>query len=420
MGRLEQARENIRRAYEAGRSSVRAARVEQAKRYEETALVQDEPVAPSEHVHQSTTSRDDAEVPAGLRIAAAWSWRLLIIGALSWCVLYGVVFLSSVVIPMIVALLLAALFSPAVAWLRRMGINRSVATTIVVVAGIALVAGVLTAVVGSFVTGLPEVATNAKEGLAEVEKWMRGKPLKLTDVQFTQIGEAAQKWFDDNRAVITTGFISTATTTLHVLAGFFLVLFTLFFLLRDGRQIWRFFIGLMPPATREPLDFAGIAAWRSLVSYVRATIIVAFIDAVGIYIAMVILDVPLREALAALVFLFSFVPILGATISGTIAVLVALVTRDPFTALILLAAVIGVQQFEGHVLQPLIMGRAVAIHPLAVILSIAGGLVVAGIIGALIAVPLIAMLNTGIRALVARRRASSPGALAEATLPTTT
>ncbi|MBB5870647.1 putative PurR-regulated permease PerM [Allocatelliglobosispora scoriae] len=419
MGRFEQARENIRRAYEAGRASVRAARAEQTRRYEETQFEPEEPTAAA-IVHNSTTSRDDAEVPGGLRVAAAWSWRLLIVGALAWFVLYGIVMLSTVVIPLIIALLLAALFSPAVSWLRQIGLNRSIATTIVVIAGIALVAGTLTAVISSFVTGLPEVTTNAKEGLREVENWMRHKPLNLTDLQFTKIGDAAQKWFDDNRDAVTTGFISTATTTLHVLAGFFLVLFSLFFLLRDGRQIWRFFVGLMPAATREPLDFAGIAAWHSLVSYVRATIIVAFIDAVGIYIAMVILDVPLKEALAALVFLFSFVPILGATISGTIAVLVALVAKDPLTALILLAAVIGVQQFEGHVLQPLIMGRAVAIHPLAVILAIAGGLVIAGIIGALIAVPMIAMLNTGIRALVARRRAASPEALAEAALPTAT
>jgi len=143
---------------------------------------------------------------------------------------------------------------------------------------------------------------------------------------------------------------------------------------------------------------------------VRATVLVAFIDALGIGIAIGILGVPLAFPLIALIFLGAFIPIVGATVSGAVAVLVALVAQGPVTALILLAAVIGVQQLEGHVLQPLIMGRAVAVHPLAVILGIGAGAVLAGIPGALVAVPVIAVLNTAIRHLARVRRAENEAA----------
>jgi predicted PurR-regulated permease PerM len=159
-------------------------------------------------------------------------------------------------------------------------------------------------------------------------------------------------------------------------------------------------------------------SWATLVAYVRATALVAMIDAVGIGTAIAILRVPFALPLAALVFLAAFVPIVGATVSGAVAVLVALVFNGPAVALILLAAVIGVQQLEGHVLQPLIMGRAVAIHPLAVIIAIATGAVLAGIAGALVAVPTVAVLNTGIRHLIALHRAQETGEPALPTPPT--
>jgi putative heme transporter len=183
----------------------------------------------------------------------------------------------------------------------------------------------------------------------------------------------------------------------------FLVLFATFFFLRDGARIWRYLVGLLPAAAREPMARAGEQSWLTLVAYVKATVLVAFIDASGIGLALLILRVPFALPLAALVFLSSFIPIIGATLSGVVAVLVALVTRGPLIALAVLIAVVLVQQLEGHVLQPLIMGRAVAIHPLAVIVAIATGVVLAGIIGALVAVPIVAVLNTAIRHLIYRR-----------------
>jgi predicted PurR-regulated permease PerM len=270
--------------------------------------------------------------------------------------------------------------------------------------GIAAVAGTLTLVVTQFVNGAPDLAAKASTGVKQIQDG-----LHLSDQTWQNMTTSVQNWFKNNQGVLTSGALSTATTVGHVLTGLFLVIFTTFFFLRDGRKIAQFLIGLLPRRTRYQVDSAAQASWGTLVSYVRATVLVAFIDAVGIGLAILILGVPFPFPLAALVFLASFVPIVGATVSGAVAVLVAFVSEGWIVALILLGAVIGVQQLEGHVLQPLIMGRAVAIHPLAVILAIAAGAVLAGIVGALVAVPTVAVLNTGIRHLAMLRRARESG-----------
>jgi len=303
----------------------------------------------------------------------------------------------------------AALLSPAVVWLRkRVRLHRSLATALIMIGGLALVAGTLTLFITQFVSSWPKLSVKAQDGIGQIQGWLKRGPLHLSDAQMTSIVTEFQKWLTDHRSSLTTGALSTATTAVDVLASTFLVLFTTFFFLRDGRRIWRFLVSLLPVAAREPLASAGEQSWQTLVAYVRATVLVAFIDAVGIGIGLVVLRVDLAFALAALVFLGAFIPIVGATLSGTVAILVALVTRGPVIALLVIAVVIGVQQLEGHVLQPAIMGKAVAIHPLAVIIAIATGVVLAGIIGALVAVPIVAVLNTGVRHLAARRRSQPP------------
>ncbi len=399
MGRFDQIRANIRRAYDAGRASVRAAR-EEEDRLRNGEPDPPPPVEPEPEVtHSSTSSRDDLLVPQGLRVGAAWAWRMIMIGAALFGLLWLITKLTIVVIPLIIALLLAALLGPAVSRMRRMGVHRSLATTIAVVGGLAAVVATFTLVIREFVDGLEDLTARAREGLDKIELYLKEGPLQLTDLQLTNLINQIREIVTSNQDQLTELGLTTATTAVEIVSGTFLVLFALFFFLRDGRQIWRFSINLVPAAARENVDQAGLAAWRTLVSYVRATVLVAFIDAVGIGIALAVLRVPLALPLAALVFLMAFIPIIGATLSGAVAVLVALVTNGPITALVVLGAVIAVQQIEGHLLQPLIMGRAVAIHPLAVIVAIAGGLILGGIIGALIAVPIVAVLNTGIRRL---------------------
>lgn len=407
LGRFDQARANIRRAYEAGRASVRAARAPETEPvlHVDGVLDAEDRLDPSVHVvHTSVSSRDDSEVPPSLRLAAAWSWRLLLVVTAAGAVLWALAQLHRVVVPVAIAMLLSALLSPAVAWLRRHGAHRSLSTVLVLVGGVVLVAGTLTLVITEFVSNYSHLSASAQSGITKVQNWLKAGVFHLTDKQLDSLLNTMQTWLKEHQSSLTTGALSTATTALDVVASMFLVLFTTFFFLRDGDRIWHFLVSLLPRGARSPIANAGVASWSTLVAYVRATVLVAFIDAVGIGLGLVILRVELAFALAALVFLGAFIPIVGATLSGTVAILVALVTRSPVIALLVLAVVIGVQQLEGHILQPLIMGRAVSIHPLAVILAIATGLVLAGIIGALVAVPIVAVLNTGIRHLAAHRR----------------
>ena len=411
MSRLQRVRENVLKAYETGRESVRMARTD----HHEQDVDHDADFAPPPPdlsiLDQSTVSRDDAEVPHSLRIAAAWSWRLIVVGVVGWVLLRFISSVKIVIIPLAIAMLLSALLAPAVGWLLRARLPRSLATFLVLVGGIAAVAGTLTLVVNQFMDGLPQLTNNASQGILQIQEWAQTGPLHLTNDQVDAAIKSGQNWINGNTSSLTATGVATAATLAEVLTGALLVLFATFFFLRDGRKIWRFIVRLFPVNARWQLSDAGDASWATLGSYVRATVLVAFIDAVGIGLALVVLKVPFAFPLAALVFLGAFIPIVGASVSGAVAVLVALVDRGWVIALFVLIAVLIVQQVEGHVLQPLIMGRAVAIHPLVVIIGIASGVVLAGIVGALVAVPLIAVLNTGIRRLARRRPEVPPDAV---------
>lgn len=412
MSRLQRVRDNLRRAYDSGRESVRQGRPDELTPGEPEHDDEFVPPPPEpEIVHDSTNSRDDAEVPHSLRIAAAWSWRLIVVGVVGWAMLHLFGIVSIVVVPLAIALLLSALLAPAVGWLLRLNLPRSLATFLVLICGIAAVAGTLTLVISQFVDGVGELTQKASDGVRQIQNWARTGPLHLSDAEVNRAIDNAQQWVNQHTSQLTSTGIATAATLFEVVAGMLLVLFSTFFFLRDGRKIWRFIVRLFPVQARWSLADAGDASWVTLGAYVRATVLVAFIDAVGIGTALVILNIPFPFPLAALVFLGAFIPIVGASVSGAVAVLVALVDQGWVIALIVLGAVILVQQVEGHVLQPLIMGRAVAIHPLVVIIGIACGATLAGIIGALVAVPLIAVLNTGIRRLTRRRPEVPPNAV---------
>ncbi|MFI7542073.1 AI-2E family transporter [Actinoplanes sp. NPDC049599] len=350
-------------------------------------------------VQQQRPSTDDV-LPRSVRTAGAWAWRFILFVAAAYLFLRVVGLLRVVIIPVVIAILLAALFQPASAALTRRGMKKSLAAGLVLVAALLLVFGGLGLIVRTFISQIDSLSAQVSDGINEVQTWLSRGPLHLTDAQLSQYVDRIQTAVTENQGAVTSGALSTATTLGEVVTGFFLVLFTLFFLLRDGGQIWTFLCRLLPREARVPTARAGHYSWHTLVSYVHATVLVAFVDAAGIGIGLVVLQVPLALPLAALVFLGAFIPVVGATVTGVVAILVALVANGPVTALIVLAVVIAVQQLEGHVLQPLIMGRAVALHPLAVILAIATGIVVAGIVGGLIAVPLLAVLNTAIRYLV--------------------
>ncbi|QUH05643.1 AI-2E family transporter [Saccharopolyspora erythraea] len=351
------------------------------------------------------TGPDDAAgaIPRPLRVGAALSWRLLVILGALYVLGMIVSRLFVVVIPVAIALLLAALLAPAVGTLARYRVPRALSTAVVLVGGLGVVGGVLTFVINAFIEGFPQLQAQVVLSLNGIRDWLSTGPLHLNDQQITTYVEQAEEWLKNNQATltqgVTSGVLTTAGTFGNFLTGLLLALFTLIFFLYDGRRVWLFVIRIAPADNRDRVDRAGSRGFASLVGYVRATALVAVVDAVGIWIGLVAVGVPLAVPLAALVFLGGFVPIVGAVASGAVAVLVALVTKGWIAALIVLGVVLAVQQIEGNVLQPLLLGRAVQLHALAVVLAISVGVVISGIIGALLAVPLVAVLNSAIRSL---------------------
>jgi predicted PurR-regulated permease PerM len=331
-------------------------------------------------------------VPWAVRATASWAWRVLLLAALVWLVLQVVVKLALVVIPFVAAVLLTAALSPAVHWLQARGIPRAVATGLTIVGFLAVVAGAFTLVGSQVADGLPALSDRSAEGIDEIRLWLidLGVPRASLDDLGTRIAEIAAQ----NREQLTSGAISTATLALETVTGALLALFSLIFLTYDGDGVWRWVVGLVPRSARPRVDVAGHRAWVTLTGYVRGTVLVALVDAIFIYILLLVLRVELALPLAVIVFFGAFIPLVGATLSATLAALVALVTQGPVIALLVIAGIILVQQIEGHVLQPFLLGRFVRLHPLAVVLAIAAGAILAGIPGALVAVPLAAVLNT--------------------------
>ena len=342
-------------------------------------------------VPRRTPSSPD-DVPWALRTAASWSWRLVVVLAGLYALLWLSAYMAVVVVPVIVALLLAALFQPGAAALVRHGWPRSLAALTMLVVGLGVVSGIITLVVNQFVAGFGDLADQVTQGLARIQAFVV-RQLPITRGQLESALTELQDRLVANQETLATGALTTATTLGHVVTGLILALFTLFFFLKDGRTIWLWLVGLFPRDARAYVDEAARRSWRTLISYVRATVVVAAVDAIGIGVGLAILGTPLVVPLAALVFLGAFIPIIGSFLAGSVAVLVALVSQGPFQALIALAIVTAVMQLEGHVLQPLLLGRAVRVHPLAVVLAIAAGLLLAGIFGALIAVPTVACAN---------------------------
>lgn len=343
-----------------------------------------------------------AQVPWGIDLAASWAWRFLVIAAAAYVVLWLVAFFAVVAIPLAIAALISALVIPLVDGLHRVGLPRGLSALLVVVLALGFVGALLTFAGQQVATGAQDLADQASAGLEEIKDWLKTGPLQASDSQINDYIQRAQDGLKNTGSHLDLGNVTEVGTALgHVLAGFFIVLFSTYFFLADGERIWAWAVRIAPRAARPHVDSSGRVAWISLTQFVRATVIVAAVDAIGIMIGAAVLGVPFVLAIGVLVFLGAFVPMVGATVAGTVAILVALVAQGPFTALLMLAVVIGVQQLEGHVLQPFLMGRWVSLHPLGVIIAIGCGVIVAGIAGALVAVPLAAALNAVVQHLAA-------------------
>ena len=346
---------------------------------------------PQETDRTVTTAADEA-VPLPLKVTAAYSWRLLVIAAVIALFIWLVMLLKALVIPLMVGILITALLWPAFQLMLRARFPRWLAIAITIIGTIGIVTGLLSLVVWQIRRQLPEVQVKTTEAIGGLRQALLDTPF-LTAKDIDRYIEQGRQLIAEQQDWLLSAAGAVTGTAAEVLTGAILALFILICLLADGAGIWRWTLKLFPRKARLAVNVAARNGWDTVINYARTQMLVAAIDATGIGIGAALLGVPMAIPVAVLVFLGSFVPIVGAVVTGAIAVFLALVYNGPIIALAMLAVVLGVQQLEGHILQPILMGSAVKVHPLAVVLVVAGGAMIAGIPGALFAVPLAAFVN---------------------------
>ena len=349
------------------------------------------PRAAESHAARAPDVPAGTPVPAGLRIATAYAWRMLVIAGAVAVLIWLVIQFKLLVIPLLIAILVTALVYPAMSWLLRHRVPRWAAIAVTLIATLAIVAGLVWLVAWQISRQFPDVRARTAEAIDELRAFLL--TLGVSENEINTYIDQGLALLQEQSAALWSGALALGSTVGHVAAGALLALFALICILADGGGIWRWAVHLFPTSARRAVDVAGRNGWQTVVNYARTQLLVATIDAVGIGLGAFLLQVPLAIPIAVLVFLGSFVPLVGAILTGTVAVFIALVYNGPWIALAMLAVVLAVQQIEGHVLQPLLMGSAVKVHPLAVVMVVAGGSMIAGIPGALFAVPLAAFVN---------------------------
>lgn len=355
---------------------------------------------PAEHADTDDVTQS---IPYGMRLAGAWSWRLLLVLGVSAVLVFLIIQLRLVLIPVLVAVLVSALLVPFSGFLQRHSWPKWLAVTVAMLSAITVIGGLLTLGITQIVRGSDELAAQSIVAWNGFRDWLVMGPLHLTQTQLDNAVQQIVTSVQQDMGVVVNGALSVGSSLGHFVAGMFLAIFATLFFLIDGAGIWRWIVSIFPRRARPAVDDAGRSGWTTLGSFVRVQILVATIDAIGIGLGAFFLGVPLAAPIAILVFLGSFVPIVGAIVTGALAVFVALVYNGFGIALIMLGVVLLVQQVEGHILQPLIMGTAVKVHPLGVVLAVTTGSLVAGIAGAFFAVPFVAVLNTMILAVSSGR-----------------
>ncbi|WP_230207831.1 AI-2E family transporter [Microlunatus sp. Gsoil 973] len=348
------------------------------------------PFSGSLHGSRRTTT----VVPPGVEVAAQWAWRFLVITAAVAVCVYLVATLSEIVIPLLIALLVCALISPPVQFLRRHGWPKALAILAVLVGLLLVVGGLALLVTTQIRSGLPQLEARSVLRYNSFRTYLRVGPFHLSDSALAADLDKVIRAVKTNGSAIFGGALSASATAGRIVAGALITLFATIFMLIDGAGVWRWIVRLFPRPARTAVDGAGRAGWLTLSAFVRVQLLVAAADAVGVGLVAFFLGLPVVVPLAVLVLLASFVPLVGAIATGVLAVLIALVYLGPVQAVIMLAGVVVVHLMESHVLQPLVMGSAVRVHPLAVVLTVAGGSFLAGIPGALFAVPAVAVIHT--------------------------
>lgn len=339
-------------------------------------------------------------VPAESRASRLWSdgfgrvgtrsLQILAILAVVAVVVFVGTRLTLVVIPVLIALVLASAIFPLVSFLRRHRWPSLLATWVSLLALVALLSGIVWLVVRAVVDQWGELQAQAIEGFDSLQTYVQDLPFDVGDEQIASLRDAAVNLLQSD--AVGSGAIAGVSQTADFVAGFFIMIVVLFFFLKDGPAMWEFVLRPFEGHRYERGQRVGTATVTTLGGYVRGTAIVALVDAVGIGIGLAIVGVPLVIPLSVLVFLLAFIPLVGATVAGILAALVTLVAVGPIEALIVVAIVVAVNQLEGDFLQPIVMGRTLRLHPLVILFALTAGTVLAGITGAVLAVPIAASL----------------------------
>jgi predicted PurR-regulated permease PerM len=338
-------------------------------------------------------------VPRWLQTSAAWSWRLLLLAAALYVAARVAALLYIVVVPCAAAILLTALLQPLTARLRRRGMSPLAATWCILLLAIVLLGGAGWLVTTRVQADYPSLVTQFKHTTTQVQAWLAGPPFHLHTGSLQQLSNDVVKYLSQHKSAVEGTVVTGSRIVVELLAGVVLCFFVSFFLIKDGDRIWRWLTSRFQPERRRRADLAGAAAWQAVVYYVRGTSAVAAIHAVVMGITLTIIGAPLVAPLALFMFVAAFVPLVGVLVAGALALLVVLATKGWIAAIIVLVVLVVMNQLEGHLLQPQVVGKMVRLHPLAVILVLAVGGVVAGIAGAVVAVPITAAVTRAARAL---------------------
>ena len=329
-------------------------------------------------------------IPQGVRTAAGWSWRVLLFAALIAGVGWLVAEFSQVTVPLAIALLLTALLSPFARQLKQWNWPPLLAAAASVLVMVLVIVVIGWGIGATAARQAPALVDETVAGFHEFMNWLAGDPWHIDQTQINQWMQALTTWVSDSRAVLASSAARVGASIGHFFAGLAIAAIATFFFLAEGEHLWRGFVGLLPKRYQQPAAAAADRGWVSLVSYMRAQVIVSAVDAAGVAIIAAILGVPMALALFALTFIVCFVPVVGAVIAGTVATSLALITQGWVAALIMLGGTIAVMWLESHLLQPLLLGRAASLHPLAVLIGIAVGAQLGGIVGALLVIPTMA------------------------------
>jgi len=346
---------------------------------------------------------EDNSVSVGLKIAGAWSWRILVLCGVIAVFIFIFIQIKVVAIPFLVAILITALVTPFSNRLQKYKWPKGLAVITSLVGLVVIIGGLLFVAMQQIIKALPDLKNQAIISFDALKLFLSGEPFNINAADINAIGTDLAKTVQENSGLITSGLSSVGTTAGHVFAGIFLVVFAVIFMLLDGKNIWKWTTRLFPKKAQATIDGAGTSSWATLTNFVKSQVLVAGVDAFGIGLGAFLLQVPLAIPIAAVVFLGSFIPVVGAVVTGILAVIIALIFKGWVVALIMLGVVLVVQLVEGHVLQPFLIGKSVKVHPIAIVFAVAIGSILAGIPGALFAVPFVAVLNTMVSYILSKK-----------------